>query len=598
MWQLWLPPLPVIAPLAVAGFLLVFGHALPRRLPDVIAVVTALAVLVACLVLLERTAQTPILYWFGNWQPRGGFPLGVGFLIEQSAAVLGAFIATLFAATLVFAWGYYDEVHAHFHVLMMLFMAGMVGFAFTHDLFNMFVWFELMSVSAFALTGYQLRTSALEGALNFTITNAVGGYLFLAGIGLIYARLGVLDFSALQQGVAAHPDDIVIKAAFTLLSSGLLIKGAQVPFQAWLSDAHSVAPSPVSVLFSGVMVGIGIYGIAKLAWAVFSPSTQIVEVIRTLLLGMGAFTMVVGGVMALLQRHIKRLLAFSTISHVGMLLAACALWSQTGLAGMFVYLLGHGLVKGSLFMVAGILLALCGSIDELDLRGQARQILIAGLPMAAGGLLLGGLPVGLMSKGTDFVVSAAEHSGHRWLLAAVIVSAACTGGAVLRACGRVFLGLGRMSGEEQRGETDDDREKADRPLWLMLLPTFLLLALALPEPPIVAALSAQIADSFMHPNNSAVLGLAAFTPQLPHPLPPPGSAITAWPSVILAVLIAAASLLRHRLPRGWVRGTGTVLRPAAAAVRALHSGDVRQYVAWSAVGIAAFVWAFIAVQSG
>jgi multicomponent Na+:H+ antiporter subunit D len=395
-----LPPIAVAGPLCLAGLLLALSTLLPRRVPDVIALTTAMAVAAICVVMATHTAQHPLVYWFGGWAPRAGHVLGIGFVVDQVGASLAAFIAMLFAATLIFAWGYFDEVHAHFHVLMLLFMAGMVGFCLTHDLFNLFVWFEVMSVAAFALTGYALRTSALEGALAFTVINTTGSYLILGGIGLIYCEVGALDFSALARGVAAAPDNPVIMASFAFLTSGLLIKGAQVPFQFWLADAHAVAPSPVSVIFSGAMVSIGIYGVAKLVWTVFAPSPEIHAVVHRLLLGMGVASAIVGGVMALIQRHIKRLLAFSTISHVGIMVIGLALLSRGGLSGLFVYIVGHGLVKAALFMVAGILLATCGGVDEIGLRGRGRRIWPVGLAMAVAGLLLAGLPIGLLDEGS------------------------------------------------------------------------------------------------------------------------------------------------------------------------------------------------------
>ncbi len=157
----------------------------------------------------------------------------------------------------------------------------------THDLFNLFVWFEVMSVAAFAVTGYALRSSALDGALNFTVVNTIGSYLILGGIGLIYSRVGALDFAALEQGVIAAPGDAVITTSFALLTIGLLTKAAQVPFHFWLSDAHTVAPSPVSVIFSGAMVAIGLFGVAKLTWTIFAPSVVVQQVVHTLLLGIG-----------------------------------------------------------------------------------------------------------------------------------------------------------------------------------------------------------------------------------------------------------------------------------------------------------------------
>ena len=214
-------------------------------------------------------------------------------------------IALLFTATLVFSWGFFQKVHAHFHVLMLVFMAGMVGFCLTGDLFNMFVWFELMSVAGFAATGYALRSSAIAGALNFTVVNTVGAYVFLSGIALLYGQIGALDLVALGRGVAADPGEPVVILGFVLVATALLTKAAQVPFQMWLGDAHAVAPSPISVIFSGAMVSIALFGLGKLGFRVFGGATGIVHGIQTMLLAIGLASAVVGAILALGQRHIK-----------------------------------------------------------------------------------------------------------------------------------------------------------------------------------------------------------------------------------------------------------------------------------------------------
>jgi multicomponent Na+:H+ antiporter subunit D len=589
-----LPPLPVAGPLAVAGLLLALSRMLPDRLPDIIAVLTALATTAACVLMAMHTAEHPLVYWFGGWRPQNGQVLGIGFVIDQAAATIAAFVGLLFVAALVFAWGLYEDVHAHFHVLMLLFMAGMIGFCLTHDLFNLFVWFEVMSVAAFAATGYALRRSALAGALNFTVINTIGSYLILGGIGLIYAQIGALDFAALEKGVAAAPANPVVTASFGLLATGLLIKAAQVPFQFWLSDAHAVAPSPVSVIFSGAMVALGLYGVAKLVWAIFDASLLVLHVVHTLLLGLGIASAVVGGLMALVQRHVKRLLAFSTISHVGIMLIGLALLNQSGLSGMFVYMVGHGLVKGALFMVAGILLATCGGIDEIGLRGRGRRIWPAGIAMAAGGLLLAGLPFGLMDEGTKLIEAAAHEAGSTWATLALVAGAACTGGAVLRVTGRVFLGLGEIPGEEERSPTEEEQERANRPLWLMLVPTALLLLLALPGAQAAGDFAARAANDFMHPDVAAVLGPGSATRQLAPPGALPGSAgsWTSWLSTVLALVIASFDLTRRRLPGTLVQGLDRIAAPVLKALSLLHSGLVADYIAWVTVGLALFALAF------
>ena len=579
-----LPPLVVVGPLLTAGLLLSLSHVLLRRTADVIALGVALGVAAACLTLAQHTQEHPLVYWFGGWAPREGFPLGIGFVVDPIGANVAAFIGLLFAASITFAWGYFDEVHAHFHVLMLLFMAGMIGFCLTHDLFNMFVWFELMSVAAFALTGYQLRSSALEGALNFTIINTLGSYLFLAGIGLIYSRLGALDLSALGLGVAAHPHEVVIIASFILLSTALLIKAAQVPFHFWLADAHAVAPSPVSVIFSGAMVALGLFGIARLIWSVFATSSEVCQVIERFFIALGATSAVLGALMAISQRHLKRLLAFSTMSHMGILLMALSLLDRTALSGMVLYLLGHGLAKGALFMIAGILLALCGGIDEHELRGAGRRLWPAGLVMGAAGLLIAGLPWGLMGHGGEMLGSAAIAHGKPWVPIVILGAGALTGGAILRATGRIFSGLGPVPGIEADAPTEADGEKADRPLWLMLLPAGVLIAIALLLPYERGTVYADVA-SFIHPDHGMILatGTAARTFNTTA-LPPPGSLLYSGLSVSVALLIAAFSL--SRIPRM------TVFTPAIRVLQSLHCANVGDYAAWQCVGLASLVLAF------
>src|SRR5205823_5884163 len=158
----------------------------------------------------------------------------------------------------------------------------------------------------------------VQGAINFAITNTLAAYMILIGIALLYGRTGALNLAQVGRDLAGHEPDRLVVVAFTLLVAGLLVKAAIVPFHLWLADAHAVAPAPVCVLFSGAMVELALLFVARVYWTVFDaqfhghPGT-----IKTVLLVFGTVTMLLGALMCFLQRHLKRMLAYSTISHAG-----------------------------------------------------------------------------------------------------------------------------------------------------------------------------------------------------------------------------------------------------------------------------------------
>ncbi|HEY6029648.1 MAG TPA: complex I subunit 5 family protein, partial [Gaiellaceae bacterium] len=440
----WIVPLPVAIPLLAAALVAAMDHVVPRRIEDSVAILAAAAATAFSVLLMLQTQQHDVLHWFGGWHPDGGVALGIGFVADPTGAAMAALACGLATLSLIYSWTYMREAARLFDVLMLVFCGAMAGFALTGDIFNMFVWFELMGVAAYALAGFKIEElGPLQGAVNFAISNTVGAYLILLGIGLLYARTGALNLAQIGHVLERHQGDRLVIVALTLVFAGFMVKAAIVPFHAWLADAYAVAPAPVCALYAGAMCELGLYAIARIYWTVFdAPFGGHAGDIRSLLIWLGVATMLLGALMCFLQRHLKRLLAFATISHLGAVVAAIGLLDGRGLAGAANLVLAHGFLKAGLFLVCGLVLLQLREVDELRLHGAGRGLWWTGLLWLLGTLGLVGIPYVGIFLGHALVDDGATGIGIAWLQPLLMVSAGVCTGAMLRAGARVFLGWG------------------------------------------------------------------------------------------------------------------------------------------------------------
>jgi multicomponent Na+:H+ antiporter subunit D len=574
-----LVPLTVAVPLLAAAVITAAGRLLSPRLVDAVAAAVAAGTAVLTAILLVHAWGGSVVYWFGGWRPRDGLAVGIAFVVDPLGAGLACFAALVVTGALVFSWHYFDEVSPLYHALVLVFLGAMVGFSLTGDLFNLFVFFELMGVVAYALTAHaRTELAPLQGGLVFAITNSIAGFLVLIGIAVLYGHAGTLNLAQLGRTLAAERPSGLLVLSFALLAAGFLVKAAAVPFHFWLADAYAVAPSPVCALFSAVMSDLGLYALARVYWTVFSgPFGSSARAVHGVLLGIACLTMVLGGLMAFMQRHLKRLLAFATISRGGLFLAGIALLTPQGLGGAATAVVSEGFVKAALFLGVGVLVHTRRSGDELQLRGQGRSLPLVGATFGAGAIVLGG-----------FLPSASF--AHGWLVAVVIVSSALVAAGLLRATARVFLGLGAdedalLSPEADKPERDEPRELGRRASLAMVGSMLALLAagLAVGFAPHARERADQSAARFQDRGAYERLVLDGAQPAVP-PVEP--SAFT-WTHALegLAAVgggaaLAAAALRRKRPWAGALRG---LLEP----LRALHSGHVGDYVAWLVAGTAA-----------
>lgn len=211
----------------------------------------------------------------GGWTPHGGNSVGIVLEADQFGIGLALVAGLLMTCALAYSCRYFESVRAQYQALMLLFLAGMTGFALTGDLFNMFVFFELMGVCAYAPTGIKTEEpSSVQGALNFGIISSFGGYLTLAGIGLVYARAGRLSLPLLSQAPSGKDADALISVDFMLIITGFVVKAPIVSFHFWRDGAHAVAPTPVGIMISCVMVELGLNGVGRVYWAGFSDARR------------------------------------------------------------------------------------------------------------------------------------------------------------------------------------------------------------------------------------------------------------------------------------------------------------------------------------
>jgi proton-translocating NADH-quinone oxidoreductase chain N len=355
-----------------------------------------------------------------------GIPLRVDGLSLILAAVvlgLGTFV-TLFSGPYM-----KGEIGEEKYYAMLLAMIGvMLGLGCAQDLFNLWLWFEAMAVSSYLLVVfYREQPASLEAGVKYVVQSASGSVLVLLGIALVLAQTGTLDLVKIH---SQGGDSLAFLAAGALFVIGFGVKAALVPMHTWLPDAHTQAPSGISAMLSGVVIEAGLVAMLRALGALSSGTNSPASTWGILLAIFGALNMLVGNLMALRQQQVKRLLAYSSLSHVGYMLLGIgvAIYANqaAGAQGSLFHLLNHGMMKGLAFLAAGALLYAISSHTPLtiaDLDGAAQRYPIAALALSLAVLGLGGLPplAGFMSKWQIFV---AGFSTQNFWFGALMVFAA------------------------------------------------------------------------------------------------------------------------------------------------------------------------------
>jgi len=359
-----------------------------RLISGIIAFFALLGSLVSFSLLLSHTGPSERLLLFGvlPWQVDL-----LGWIVGEVGLVLGTIVAFY---SIVYMEE--DTGTSKFFPLLLLMVLSVIGLAFAYDLFNLYLFFELLSVTSFVLVAFRkARWEPVEAGIKFMVMSATGSALILLGISLVYAQFGNLDLNYLFTASGGAS----IWLPITLFIIGFGIKAAMFPLHTWLPDAHPEAPSGISAMLSGIIIQAGLFAMLRILLSL-GASLNWGEII----IWFALLTMTAGNLMALTQKQLKRMLAYSSIAQMGYILLGIGMGATYGVASGFTggvfHIVTHAFMKGLAFLCAGALIFRLSSGNLEDMRGAGWRMPITAFTFSVAALSLAGVPPfsGFMSK--------------------------------------------------------------------------------------------------------------------------------------------------------------------------------------------------------
>lgn len=384
------PVLLIAVPLGLAFAIPLFGL-FSKRITGYIPVVASAFNLVLALLIIPGVQGRPVIVNLGGFPPPFCINIvagPVGMLFAVLIALAGLFVA-------VYALAYIREgAQEKYHILYLLLLTGATGVVLTGDIFNLFVFFEILCISSYALVAYTGDRASTESAMKYLIQGAVGSSLLLIGIGLLYGLFGTLNMAHIARHIeSVSPTAVFVSMVFMI--TGLGIEAAVFPLNAWLPDAHSSAPSSISAILSGIAIEVGLYAVIRVLFTIFNAGSTFM-----FFMFLGVLTLLIGELCAFSQNNIKRMLAYSSIGQIGLILFAFTMASSHAVTGGLFQIVSHTLGKGLLFLAAGYMIYRSGSMEISSLKGMGSRMPLTSLAFTVGAFSIVGLPpfIGFPSK--------------------------------------------------------------------------------------------------------------------------------------------------------------------------------------------------------
>jgi len=438
------PALLVAVPLGLAFCVPLIGLA-SRKAARLVPIVACLFNLVVSVRLLSAALEEPIVVSMGGFSP----PFCITLYAGPVGLLLSALVALAGLVVSIYAVSYIDKgATTRYHTLYLLLLVGATGVVLTGDVFNLFVFFEVLCISSYALVAYLGDRGGLEAAAKYLVQGAVGSALLLLGIGLLYGQTGTLNMADIA-GRVGSVGSASLFVPMALMVVGLGVEAAIFPLNGWLPDAHSSAPSTISAILSGIAIEVGLYAVIRVVFTVFGASSALLSLVF-----LGVLTLLVGEMCAFVQGNIKRMLAYSSIGQIGLIVFAVSIATAGSVTGGLFQLISHTLSKVVLFLAVGYMIHRSGSTEISSLQGIGKRMPLTSFAFTVAAFSLIGLPpfAGFASK--FLIVRGALAEGGTLLsvlVGLVLVGTVIEGAYFFRVIQTIYFGTGE--GDAARHES-------------------------------------------------------------------------------------------------------------------------------------------------
>jgi len=411
------PILVVIVPLVGAVVAMLLGLWFARA-GWWVAATSAIAQVAVALVLAWRVVTAGAVSY-----ATGGFdlPFGIELVVDGLSVPLVVLIAVVYAAVV----GYARRAGPHatsFYALLSLLVGGLTGMVVTGDAFNLYVFLEISGLAAYALVASGDDPDAAVAGFKYLLVGTVGASLYLLGVGFLLIATGTLNMADLAARIAAvgYTSPLVV-TAFGLVAVGLAVKTALFPVHTWQPEAYATAPVSVATIISALMSTVAAYALGRMVLSVFTVDfLAAVPMARTAVLTVAGVSILAGSVLAVLQTDVRRMLAYSSVSQFGMVVAGFVVATPAAVVGALVHLVGHAIMKGGLFATTGLVATRTEARTIEDYAGLHRRDPIAAGAFAVLALAMVGVPPAVGFVGKWYIVVGAVQAGS-WAIAAVLL---------------------------------------------------------------------------------------------------------------------------------------------------------------------------------